>query len=657
MYIKGAYVMSMNGLSEWIWMSGLEGNDIYCDFYDEFYYSGVGKLKFKISADSNYALYINGVWVESGQYPDYPYYKIYDEFDVSEFCRVGKNSLAVTVWHYGAYNMSYFPGNPAVRYEVLDGERIIAYSKAGTLCRQNVEYQNGLCKGITPQLGFSFHYDATAYDGWMLGALNGFVPAVKVDQELPLSPRPIKKLTVADRVECETIISENGTHFLYDIGREEVGYLTLKLTSETKQKLLITFGEHIIDGCVRRRISVRDFSVEVTVGAGETVYMNPYRRLGLRYLEVFAESPIVPEYVSVRPVFYPLNRKKGILLENELDRRIYDVCVRTLELCMHEHYEDCPWREQALYCMDSRNQMLCGYPAFGETEFPRANLKLMSKERREDGLLSICFPTSNPLAIPSFSLHFFTQVWEYYNESIDREFLIEIYPKLCSVLKTFTDRIDGSGCAPSFVGKQYWNFYEWSDGLAGNLGSADGECYEAALNLMLIIALRNMSKIAEVVGKEDTFKPMIKPLIEAVRNRFYKAEEGIFYNREDDGKKSELVNALAVLAGAVSYNEACVITDKLADPKTSGLTPATLSMLCFKYDAILVTGNHRDVIIEDIREKYGKMLDEGATSFWETEDGAAAFGNAGSLCHGWSALPIYYYEIIMNEDPIRKLYK
>ena len=52
---------------------------------------------------------------------------------------------------------------------------------------------------------------------------------------------------------------------------------------------------------------------------------------------------------------------------------------------------------------------------------------------------------------------------------------------------------------------------------------------------------------------------------------------------------------------------------------------------------------YRDCIWSDIRADYGHMLNEGATATWETIDGEAAFENAGSLCHGWTAMPIYYY--------------
>ena len=40
---------------------------------------------------------------------------------------------------------------------------------------------------------------------------------------------------------------------------------------------------------------------------------------------------------------------------------------------------------------------------------------------------------------------------------------------------------------------------------------------------------------------------------------------------------------------------------------------------------------------------WGHMLQHGATTFWETLKGAWDFDRAGSLCHGWSAIPLYLY--------------
>lgn len=638
----------MNDRSKWIWKEGYDGPDTYCDFYDEFEYSE-GKATIRISADSNYELYINGVFVESGQYADYPHYKIYDEFELTKYCKKGLNRVAITVWYHGEPSFTYYPGSAALRYEIATEKSMLCFSNEDTLCRESREFENHRCKKITGQIGYGFHYDITGYDGWRDGNLVGFEHAKTVEQELPLFPRPVKKLEIKDVAPSTTIKAENGTHFLIDLEREEVGYLTFKLRSDKRQKILFAYGEHIMDGGVRRTMGNRDFSVEVTVGEGINCYTNHFRRLGLRYLEVFAEYPIEPEYISVKPVCYPL-KKVGILPKDELDRRIYEVCVRTLELCMHEHYEDCPWREQALYCLDSRNQMLCGYYCFEEYDFARASLKLMSMDRRYDGLLSICFPSgrsseySNGLAIPSFSLHYFTQVWEYIKYSRDVSLAKEIYPKLKSVMSAFTSRIE-DGCVKSFSGVDRWNFYEWRKGLEGHLSSDDPETYEAALNCFLVIALENMKKIADSIGIEENVNSLVRKLRAGIRERFFDKESGLFYNLENKERLSVLVNSLAILAGACSEEEAVKIAEIIV-AKDSPLVPVTLSMLCFKYDALLKVSKekYKEYVLDEIREKYKRMLDDGATSFWEVE--TAKTTPAGSLCHGWSALPIYYYEIL-----------
>lgn len=75
-------------------------------------------------------------------------------------------------------------------------------------------------------------------------------------------------------------------------------------------------------------------------------------------------------------------------------------------------------------------------------------------------------------------------------------------------------------------------------------------------------------------------------------------------------------------------------------------------MKCFKYDALIKIDKekYRDFILNDIKRTYKTMLDTGATAFWETEKGESDFDNAGSLCHGWSAMPIYYFNLLLNGE-------
>ena len=71
----------------------------------------------------------------------------------------------------------------------------------------------------------------------------------------------------------------------------------------------------------------------------------------------------------------------------------------------------------------------------------------------------------------------------------------------------------------------------------------------------------------------------------------------------------------------------------------------TLGLSLFKYEALLL-GNaeqYAHCVFDEIAEIWGGMLFSGATTFWEMREGADAFHRAGSLCHGWSAVPIYLY--------------
>ena len=419
----------MNKLLEnahWIWCNNKPQNDEYGEFVDSFSYEN-GKVILQISADSNYAAYINGHLAAWGQYADFPYDKVYDQVDVTEFCRKGENRLAEIVWYYGAdFTSVYYPGNAGLLYALINNDDVLCQSGSHTLARMSKAYMNHRCCVISGQLGYGYGFDATKEDNWRTSELIGFSPATFVEQDLPLRIRPCDKLTLlpeVDGVFCKQL-SEN--ECLYDLGKEQVGFLSFVLHSPCKQNITVAFGEHIADGRVRQIIGERNFCMEYIATAGENVFLNPFRRFGCRYLQVRFEHPVEIQRIAIVPTMYPVEEKKRPAL-NALQNRIYDICVETLHLCMHEHYEDCPWREQALYAMDSRNQMLCGYYAFGEYRFPRANLELISKDNRADGLLSICYPMTANLVIPSFSLHYITACREYLQYSGDKGFLQEIF--------------------------------------------------------------------------------------------------------------------------------------------------------------------------------------------------------------------------------------
>ena len=131
---------------------------------------------------------------------------------------------------------------------------------------------------------------------------------------------------------------------------------------------------------------------------------------------------------------------------------------------------------------------------------------------------------------------------------------------------------------------------------------------------------------------------------DAIKRELYVPEKGTFRLSDLNSDSSQLGNALAVLAG---LGDGALIK-KISD--CSDMIPATLSMKPFIYDALLTKGDeYKQFILDDIKRVYKAMLDCDATSFWEVEGGWDVYDKAGSLCHGWSASPVYYLNILSCE--------
>ncbi len=702
----------------WIWRQEPAGVDEFCDFVDTVTRpEDGGRCYLSIAADSNYTVWLNGELCTFGQYADYPDYKVYDRVDITDALRPGDNRLAVTVWYYGIHTQTYAKGEAGLIYEITDGSgRVLAYSGTHTHSRLSRDYISGRNHLISYQLGQTYHYDLRGDDGFRSGDAPGFAasrPVTGISTDFTL--RPNKKLVldgrmpasicrtgcfryttddprasvnmqyaaIAGRYPHEMLKSGDacftsptrlatdradgsGVFFIVDLGSETAGFLDIDLEVPADCRLDVGYGEHLKDGICRT--SIRGFSCDIELKAGRNTYLHTFRRFGCRYVQFFVHAPeVTVHYAGIRPTRYPLVHKEyhsGNLLRDT----IYKVCQNTLQQCLHEHYEDCPWREQALYTLDSRNQMLCGYYAFGETEAPRASLELIAHGQRPDGLMSLCYPAGLDYPIPSFSCAYFMQMEEYIRYTGDTTLAEQYFSVLTGILDAFAARRLPAGIIENFYGDtpdgtNYWNFYEWSatmDGIHNGLVSPAYYRLECPINCFYSLALAAMAKICDALGRPAEaagYRREADGLNAAIARAFYNAETKLFesYGDEHRGHYSVLTQSLAMLCGAARGLDTSVMVRVMA---TNGrekdiegaldVIPNTLSMNAFRFDALLSLdkGKYAPVILDELDRDYLYMLREGATAFWETIVGAADFGDAGSLCHGWSALPIYYYELL-----------
>lgn len=624
--------------AEWIWHSEKPCNDDYAEFYAPLQYAG-GRVVLNLSCDSDYALYINGRFVSGNQYGDFPHYKIYDTLDVSEFLTKGENRIAIVVWYFGVGSQKYYPSEPGLIFTFLQGGKAVLKSDEKILARRSRAYVCGRMKNVSSQLGFSFLYDLSREDDWKNGCPIGFSAAKKVRKQRNFYPRPNEKLRYGRKI--EPIFTESrhgGRTFFADLGKETVGLLSLKVYSETNQRITINFGERVNSRNVQRLIGGNDYSVELLLKKGENEYTNPFLRLGCRYLQIIAEEKVEVTDLSLISVFYPVEENKNLPQLSEEEQGIYKLCVDTLKLCMLEHFVDCPFREQGLYTYDSRNQMLSGYYAFTGKEYFRyakSNILLFAQDRRSDGLLAITAPSNTKLAIPSYSLYYPVAVAEYLKYSDERELEECIMQKMTDIIKVFSARIEG-GLVQNFLEDGYWNFYDWSNGADRIKESTD-----LFINCLYVLSVEAYTEICRIVQKEPLPNLKTEEVKESIRTFFYDEKKGLYFVSKNNKTYTQLGNSFAILSGSVLPSEREPIIKKLLSGEAEECSLATKTFL---YDAMILTNKekYRDVILAEIRKNYGFMLSRGATATWETLEGEETFGGDGSLCHGWSAIALYY---------------
>ncbi len=659
---------------KYIWLDN-QRDDCYAEFQDTFCYERE-QVVLRITADYQFAAYVNGAFAANSQYADLPEYKTVSTYDITQLCRPGKNVLTVKAYHPGQEWSQSRKMTACVSYQVENRGTVLAVSSEETLCREDASYTVG--DMLTFQLGMGYNYDFTAQaKPWVRAAVvdSGFTEAEKPILNTVLTDFtavPLEKGGIClaggetsgeimlraklsgGKAEAfpVTAQAQGGVYLLCDLLDERAGYPWFSVACEENATAYLGWGEHLADGRVRTAIDSRSFAAKIQLKAGKNDFSDYLRRIGCRYLCLYVctDKPVTFYEMGLQEERYPFSKPAKDFGDSLLNR-LYETGRRTLELCAHQHYEDCPWREQALYGMDSRNQMLFGYGAFGEYAFPRANLRLMAKCIEEDGLLPLCPPSRNTITIVSFSAYWVIAVYENAKADYNEAFVKEMLPYVRRVLDAFYSRMH-DGVMHTFSQCRYWNFHEWSEGLDGGEIFRDHEIDslpDACLTAICCRAADAGAALADMAG-EKALAAQYRAYADALASgmeQFYVPEKGLFASYIRQGVPTgfhEMTHSLLLSTGRLQgiYREAAI----KALSTDCGLIPVTLSGLVLKYEGLLQYADAKAYVLEDMKKTFVPMLEQGATTYWETALGEKDFENAGSLCHGWSAVPCYVLDSI-----------
>jgi len=448
----------------------------------------------------------------------------------------------------------------------------------------------------------------------------------------------------------------NGVYLILDTGREQAGYFAMRISAPEGTVIDICHGEHLAAGRVSSQIENRNFTDRYICRDGENDFVYRHRRLGCRYIElhIFSSGDVTLRRCGLIPLELPLPRKADFTCEDRIVVKNRELAVRTLHLCMHEHYEDCPWREQALYGCDSRNQMLYGYYVWGNYDFAEVSIDLLGRSFDGERYFTLAAPgRQNSRTIPVFTLIWITGILEHRLFSGSSGPFERWQKQIGRILEAaLADKVPGDeDFYHPGIGKHIWNFYEWNDRL-----SDATEHPSSTYNVYLYEALTAAAKLHELSGntlQAERFAKTAEKLGTALKKRFWNDRLKLFLLSSNDGSREEYEHVQAIfMANGLDGGRRKELTASLM---AGALRRISFSGLPYLIQALRDTDREGRLFLYDRLDRlFTPMLLSGATSLWEIPEGSTGFNRAGSLCHAWSsAMPYYCGSCLLGVRPLK----
>lgn len=415
-----------------------------------------------------------------------------------------------------------------------------------------------------------------------------------------------------------------GEGMLYDFGRETFGYVRLSG---------LVGVAHIYYGESREEALDKDHCETLDI-------VSPHQELGskaFRYVYVKTADNSHYDSLSMDYEYAPYDESHSgtFACSDKLLNKIWEVGAYTMDLTTREFFLDGIKRDRWTWSGDAIQSYLMNYYLRFDTECVKRTIRQL---RGKDPV------TAHINTIMDYTFYWFKSILDYYQYTGDLTFISEMYPKMCTLMDYVLERTNSDGLVEGKADD--WIFVDWVDFPMHKRGVLAFE------QILFYKALMTMHTCATLLHQTDPYQQLAENVIGKTRKLLWNDDCQAWEHAIEEGEINHQItkfpNMFAILYDIVDDATKRNIVDSVME--NNKIDPITTPYMRFyELEALCMMGRQTQVLHE-IRNYWGGMLREGATSFWEkyipSEQGTEHLAMYGrpygkSLCHAWGASPVY----------------
>jgi alpha-L-rhamnosidase len=416
-----------------------------------------------------------------------------------------------------------------------------------------------------------------------------------------------------------------------DFGREVAGRVQLISDSDQPASVSITYGESTgeVDNGPWLGVNSLVIPPHGTVAGPKSAF----RFVRIRFLS----GPPTLRFKSIRveDIYYPVHYEGSFESSDPLLNRIWETGVYTTHLCMQDDIWDAPKRDRGRWMGDTDVSGRVIDDVFAD------HFLLEDTMTRLIGPLPL---KEHVNRIPGYSSFWVTELAHYLRHSGRKEYVASMHDRLVALLQFMDADFDAQN---HFINHTHeWPFVDWALDLNGDTPET-----RVATAFEYARADRDGAWLLRQIGDTQNAQHY-----EDRANAIAQSAEASDWANGSYGPRWQ-TNAMAVISGVARPGEyGSIWQNVLANVGKPTFRPDIITPYYGAYvlDA-MAEMNHREDALKWIREFWGGMIEEKATSFWESYDPSwprkdphvnlAADNSTGyqtSLAHGWSSAPSFW---------------